>query len=306
MKKIFFVLNGRLKNIARTKIVIHKMFGWEYYVSIAVTDGSEDATRLSKQAVLDGTDYLIAAGGDGTMSEVVNGIMLVEKGKRENLIVGLYPLGGGNDFARTMNLSKNLSDLYQLIEQNSVRKIDIGKLEYKKRNGEDSVRFFNNIADVGIGAEVAKRVNEGKKMYGANFDFFKATLISFLKYKRKKIRLEADGFKWNGSLLVLCISNGKYFGSGLGITPQAKVDDGKFSLTLAGEVSLWDYLKNIFRIRKCEVLNHPGIIYADVSECKVEPEGEPCLIEADGEMIGTIPLKATILKNELNFLADKS
>jgi diacylglycerol kinase (ATP) len=303
---MFFVLNGRLKNIARTKIAIHKMFGWEYSVSVAITNGSEDATHLAKQAVLDGTDYLIAAGGDGTMSEVINGIMLVEKEKRENLIVGLYPLGGGNDFARTMKLSKNLEELLRLVKQNSICKIDIGKLEYKKANGEDGIRFFNNIADIGIGAEVAKRVNDGKKMYGASFDFFKATLISFLKYKRKKIRLETNGFKWSGSLLVLCISNGKYFGSGLGITPQAKVDDGKFSLTLAGEVSLWEYLKNIFRIRKCEVLNHPGIIYADVAECKIEPEGEPCLIEADGEMIGTIPLKATILKNELNFLANKN
>ncbi len=305
MKKIFFILNGRSKNTARIKIAIHKTFGWEYSVSVAVTNGSEDAINLSKQAVLEGTDYLIAAGGDGTMSEVVNGIMLIEKEKRENLIVGLYPLGGGNDFARTMNLSKKLEDLYQLVKNNSISKIDIGKLEYKKVSGEDGIRFFNNITDIGIGAEVAKRVNEGKKMYGANFDFFKATLVGFLKFERKKIRIEADGFKWNGSLLVLCISNGKYFGSGLGITPQAKVNDGKFSITLAGEVSLWDYLKNVFKIRKCEILKHPGIIYADISECKVEPEGTPCLIEADGEMIGTIPLKATILKSEINFLATK-
>jgi diacylglycerol kinase (ATP) len=305
MKKIVFILNGRLKNTARTKIAIHKMFGWEYSVSVAVTNGSEDAINISKQAVIDGTDYLIAAGGDGTMSEVVNGIMLIEKEKRENLIVGLYPLGGGNDFARTMKLSKKLEDLYQLVKQNSISKIDIGKLEYKKINGEDGIRYFNNITDIGIGAEVAKRVNEGKKMYGANFDFFKATLISFLKYERKKIRIEADGLKWSGNLLILCISNGKYFGSGLGISPQAKVDDGKFSVTLAGEVSLWDYLKNVFKIRRCKMLNHPGIIYSDISECRIEPDGEPCLIEADGEMIGTIPLKATLLKSELNLLANK-
>jgi diacylglycerol kinase family enzyme len=106
------------------------------------------------------------------MSEVVNGIMLIEKEKRENLIVGLYPLGGGNDFARTMNLSKKLEDLYQLVKNNSISKIDIGKLEYKKVSGEDGIRFFNNITDIGIGSKVAKRVRtKAKKLYGANFDF---------------------------------------------------------------------------------------------------------------------------------------
>ena len=62
-----------------------------------------------------------------------------------------------------MKLSKKLNDLYELIKLNSVMKIDIGKFEYKKMNGEDGIRFFNNIADIGLGAEVAKRVNEGKK-----------------------------------------------------------------------------------------------------------------------------------------------
>ena len=202
-----------------------------------------------------------------------------------------------------MKLTNDINNLYSLIRNDSVLKLDIGKLEYKKMNGEDAVRYFNNIADIGLGAEVAKRVNEGKKMYGPNFDFFKATVIGFLKYKRKQLKIESEKFNWSGSLLILCLANGKYFGSGLGIAPHANVCDGKISITLAGNVSVIDYLKYLGRIRKGLFVKHPELYYKEVESCTIEPVGEPCLIETDGEMIGKIPLKAAMLKHEINFLA---
>lgn len=306
MKKIHFVINGRFKRAEQTQREIHELFEREYLVETSLTNGNGNAISLAEQAVLNGADYLIAAGGDGTMSEVVNGIMLVEKEKRENLIVGLLPLGSGNDFSRTMKLSKKLNDFYELMKNNSITKIDIGRLEYKKMDGKDAVRYFNNIADIGLGAEVAKRVNEGKKIYGPNFDFFKATVLGFLKYKRKQLKIISKEFNWSGSLLILCLANGKYFGSGLCIAPHAKVNDGKFSITLAGNVSLIDYLKNLSKIRKGKFVEHPEIHYKEIESCKIEPIGEPCLIEADGEMIGKIPLTASILKEEINFLTPVS
>jgi len=302
-KKLHFVINGRFKHTERTIKEIEDAFGDEFLVWVSVTNGNGHAIELARNAVLSGTDYLIAAGGDGTMSEVVNGIMQVEKSKRENLIVGLYPFGSGNDFARTFKLSKKLSDLKDLILNDSTSQIDIGKIEYKNMKGENVVRYFNNITDIGLGAEVAKRVNEGKKIYGPNFDFFKATVLGFLNYKRKQLKIESESFNWSGRLLILCLANGKYFGSGLGIAPEAKVNDGKISITLAAEVSLLDYLKNLARIRKCLPVNHPQIIYKEVDSCTIEPIGTACLIEADGEMIGKIPLKATMLHKEINFLS---
>ena len=304
MKKIHFVINGRFKHTERTIKEIEDAFGDEFLVWVSVTNGNGHAIELSRNAVLSGTNYLIAAGGDGTMSEVINGIMQVERSKRDNLIVGLYPFGSGNDFARTLKLSKKLSDLRKLIQNNSTNMIDIGKLEYKNMKGEDAVRFFNNITDIGLGAEVAKRVNEGKKIYGPNFDFFKATVLGFLNYKRKQLKIESENFNWSGRLLILCLANGKYFGSGLGIAPQAKVNDGKISITLAADVSLWDYLKNLARIRKCLPVDHPQIIYKEVENCSIEPIGKECLIEADGEMIGKIPLTVSMLHKEIKFLSE--
>ena len=303
MKTISFILHGKhlLKHSIQQEA--QDIFKNEYNLIFHTTQSSRQAEELAREAVSDGANYLIAVGGDGTIHEVVNGLMKIEKEKRENLIVGLLPVGSGNDFARSLRLSKKVSDLYTMIKQNQFIKLDIGRLECKSMSNEDKIFYFANISDVGLGAEVAKKVNEGDKTYGPNMAFFAATLNTFLEYKKKKIKIISDGFNYEGNVLILCFANAKYFGSGLGIAPHAKFNDGKLAVTLAGDVSLLDYLKNIFKIRKCVPVNHSQITYAQVESCVVEPIGTPCLIEADGEMIGKIPLKASVLKNEIKFLS---
>jgi diacylglycerol kinase (ATP) len=304
LQKISFIIHGLHFNKHKIKADLEKMLNPEFELSFYETTTNREAEDLSEKSILNGTDYIIAVGGDGTLSEVINGVMRVQKEKRNNLIVGLLPAGSGNDFARTMKLTKNISELYGLIKNNKSILIDIGKLEFKTMTGEDSTRYFDNITDVGLGAEVAKRVNDGNKTYGPNFAFFSATILGFLNYKRKRVKIESNNFNWEGNVLILCLANGKYFGSGLGIAPHAKVNDGNIAVTLAGEISLIDYLKNLIRIRKCVRINHPHVIYNEVESCNIQPVGAECLIEADGEMIGKIPLKASILPHEIKFLSN--
>ena len=116
------------------------------------------------------------------------------------------------------------------------------------------------------------------------------------------MKITSESFNWSGRLLILCLANGKYFGSGLGIAPHAKVNDGKLAITLAADVSLDGLFKNLSKIRKGLFIQHPQIFYKEVESCTIEPIGKECLIEADGEMIGKIPLKATILHKEIKFL----
>lgn len=302
MKTISFILHGRHLHKHSIQKEAQDVFENEFNLVFHTTQSSRQAEELAQEAVNDGADYLIAVGGDGTMHEVINGVMACSNEKRDRLIIGLLPVGSGNDFARSLSLSKRVSDLHSMIKNNHHQKIDVGRIECKNMKGDDKLIYFANITDVGLGAEVAKKVNEGNKTYGPNLAFFAATLTTFLEYKRKKVRIISDSFNYEGNILILCLANAKYFGSGLGIAPHAKVDDGKMAITLAGDVTLTNYLKNIFKIRKCQAVNHPQIMYGEADTIIVEPIGVPCLIEADGEMIGRIPLKATMLKKEVNFL----
>ena len=304
MKTISFILHGKHLHKHSIQKEAQDVFENEFNLIFHTTQSSRQAEELARESVNDGTNYLIAVGGDGTMHEVINGIMTCSKEKRENLIVGLLPVGSGNDFARSMKLSKQVADLYSMIKNDKHNKIDVGMIECRNMKDEKKTVYFSNIADVGLGAEVAKKVNEGNKTYGPNLAFFSATLTTFLEYKKKKVRITSEGFNYEGNILILCLANAKYFGSGLGIAPHADFNDGKIAITLAGDVTLTDYLKNIFKIRKCQIVNHPQIQYGKVDSILVEPIGQPCLIEADGEMIGKIPLKAQMLKEEINFLTD--
>ncbi len=303
LKKITFVLHGKHLRKHKIEYEAGKYLGKEFDTAFFITKSSCAAEDLAEKIVRIGTDYLIAVGGDGTMSEVVNGIMRVPKTERENLVVGLLPVGSGNDFARSMHLSSKIKDLHELIKKNQTIRLDIGKLEYKSMHDEDRVHYFNNITDVGLGAEVAKRVNEGNKTYGPNLAFFTATITSFLRYKRKKIKITSGEFNYEGSVLILALANARYFGSGICIAPHAKINDGKIAITLAGNVNLFDYLKNLSKIRKGKFVNLRELHYKEVESCFVEPLGNPCLIEADGEMIGKIPLHVSMLRHELHFLS---
>lgn len=304
MKKITFVLHGKHLRKHKIQYEADKHLGNEYVTDYFITKSSKSAEDFAEKIANSGTDYLIAVGGDGTMHEVINGIMHVPKVQRENLITGLLPVGSGNDFARTLKLSGKISYLHKLITHNSVIDLDVGKIECSALDGKETTVYFNNIAGVGLDAEVAKRVNEGNKIYGPNIAYYTATIKSFLNYRKKQIKVSSADFNYEGNVLLLSFANAKYFGSGLGIAPHAKINDGKMALTLAGDVSLFDYLKNVGTIRKCVKVNHPQINYAEAESMTIEPIGEPCFIEADGELIGKLPLKATMLHKEIKFLTE--
>ncbi len=210
MKKITFIIHGRHLRKHKIEYEAGKFLGKELDPAFFITKTSSAAEELAEKIVRIGTDYLIAVGGDGTMSEVVNGIMRVPKSERENLVVGLLPVGSGNDFARSLKLSSRIKDLQELIRNNRTIQLDIGKLEFKSMKDENKTHYFNNIADVGLGAEVAKRVNEGNKTYGPNLAFFTATIASFLSYKRKKIKITSDEFNYEGNVLILSLANARF------------------------------------------------------------------------------------------------
>jgi len=299
--KITFIINGQLrkKNELQDKIILN--FSDEFEIDFKITLKPKDAIILAQNAVSAGTNFLIAIGGDGTLHEVVNGLMNCSKEKRNNVAVGILPSGSGNDFARTIQINSELKSLYNLIKKNLSHSIDVGKVEVSNFENTREIKYFINIAEVGLGADVVRRVNSGSKILNPTLNFFKSSLFAFFSYKKQRLKVLSDNFHYSGDVLVLCFANGKYFGSGLQIAPHAKIDDGKLALFLAGNVSLFDYLKNLINIRKGYKIMHPQIQYSEVSSCIVESDSTS-LVEADGELLGKLPAKFSILPNEILFL----
>lgn len=300
MKRIAFIIHGRIAKNTKLIREIEAVFnGMDY--KLFTTTQAQHATTLTKQSIYSGYQYIVCVGGDGSLNEVVNGFMQLEAWPGHRLFLGLLPYGTGNDFAKTMGISKNIAELKQYIETDSYKATDIGEVNYTNRSSDNATRYFINITDVGMGGLAAEKINSYPKWLPSNLAYQLAILSTLLSYKKKDMTADADTFSYAGRTMNIIVANGKYFGSGLGIAPHAQTNDGKLAIVIAADISLWDYIINIGTVRKCEKVQHPQMLYYDAKTITVTAN-EPMSIDMDGEFIGYSPMRISIAPGCINFL----
>ena len=298
--KIVFIVNNKNNRLAKV------LPGIQQYCEQAIprksnfifTEQKKHAIELARQATETGCDFLIAVGGDGTLHEVINGVMQSDIPPSGLPVVGLLPYGSANDFARTVGVSRSIEELIDLIQSNSTQKIDLGKIELVQ-SGE--TRYFINIAGVGLGPEVVRNMEQSTGILGPGFHYFQNIIKGFLSYKKKQLSCSNTSWEWKGRLLQMAIANGRYFGRAICIAPEAKLNDGRFQISIFGDLSIWDYLKNLSKLKKGVKINHPQVSYSQAKQVLLESE-EPCGLEADGEYVGVTPAKIIVLPEVISFL----
>ena len=265
---------------------------------------SGQSIELAQQATSNGFDILIAVGGDGTINECLNGMLQAKQDKLP--ILGSLPFGTANDFASTAGLTSDAKQLIDLIEFDHSRPIDIGIVSSVDQEGMQKERHFINVTDVGIGGYVVEKVNKSKKRLGPNLTFLRAITETFITYEQSEVKLTIDDdFSWQGKVLSLVIANGRSYGSGLQIAPDAELDDGLFNVVTFADVGVKDYVLNLRSIKKGKKLTHPKVFYKTGRLIKIEPIRFSCPAEMDGEYIGYAPLTVTALPGHIRFLLPK-
>lgn len=302
MKIVAIIANRKRKKSLTLKSMLRKLLSEDYEIIEKLTDRQGHGVELALEAIHENATFIIAAGGDGTLNEVVNGVMKASEEQRKKVSIGIFPLGTGNDFARTAKMFKTVKELAEVIKGGKNRKIDLGLLEYHDENGQIISRYFDNIADIGVGAKTVEYVNKSKKTLGSTLTFFLSVLRAFWGYKRQSVHIKADGFQWVGKIVAVCLANGQYFGSGLGIAPGASLDDGKLSVVIIGNIRIIHFLWYLPKVRNLKKINHPEIHYYQLEACEITGQDE-YPIEMDGEKIGRIPLSAKIIPGAINILA---
>ena len=265
--------------------------------TIKFTEYAGHAVELAQQFTRDRTDVIVAVGGDGTLNEVVNGMMHTSS----NAVLGHIPMGTANDFSKTIELNKDIDQFISLLKNKITKTIDIGKVTCITKK-EEIVRYFINIADAGLGGYVANTLNKSKKLLGPNFTYFQAIIKGIIRFKKPLVNIKIGNITYEGKLMSIAICNGTTFGSGLIISPEAILDDGKFHITLLGDVTLLDYFKNLKKLKKGIKLTHPHIHYYSAEKVKLKTD-EICEIEADGEYVGKGESTFEILPKTMKILA---
>ena len=258
------------------------------------------------QKVASDNDFIISVGGDGTLNEVVNGIMQYHhENPSKNLpTLGVLALGTANDFVKSIDQKAGIDELLALIKNQQHRKIDIGKLQcFEEDRVSKITRYFINIADVGFGAHVVHKTNSGTSLFGANFTYTKAILSTFLSYKPKQLTIKFDDkAQQTHNALSLVFANGKYFASGLGVAPHAELSDGELAITQIGDVSMFDFLFYLGALKKGKKISHPEAKYFKATHVEVSSDDKEGAVEADGEFIGYLPLEVDIIPEKIHFL----
>ncbi len=307
MANIAFIFHGRIKNRDRMFTELQRTFGEAHQLRSYVTESAGDSVKLAERAVKEGNTHIICVGGDGSLNEVANGLMQAKATTASdlwaNVRMGVLPMGTGNDFAKTVNAPKDAEGLKQVIEADSYKTIDLGLVEYHNRTGEKQSRYFINITDVGMGGVVAENLSSYSKWMGATLTYQRAILTTLLTYKNQPVRAKADGFTYEGNIMNFIVANGRYFGSGLGIAPDAVADDGEFSVVILGEISLKDYIRNLGSVQKCRKISHPDLHYKIAKEVVIDSPAGPLAIDMDGEFIGYSPMKVTVVPASVKFLS---
>ncbi len=299
--RVTFIVNRKIKQRKHIIRQIEQVF-YDYPKIIVQTEYRYHAMLLAEQ-LADSSDFIIAVGGDGTVNEVVNGIMSLPDSRINKLTMGLLPAGTGDDFARSIKMPLDVQLLKRLIDDYSVRRVSVGSVDYVTTYGKDATRYFLNIGDVGLGANTVRLMSFSPKLLGSSASFIAAALQVFVTFKYPYVKVIADTVHWQGRVTLVAFANAQYFAGGLGIAPEASPFDDKMKLVIVEDIPTTEFLRNIPNLRAAKYIDHPKIHYFDAKSVIIDPlEERPVYVETDGEFLGQAPIEAKVLPSKLKML----
>jgi YegS/Rv2252/BmrU family lipid kinase len=262
-----------------------------------------DGSTLAQEALAHGARLVVAVGGDGTASEVVDGIL--QRPRDPEVLFGYIPRGTGGDFRRSAGIPKDVHAAARLLAGAGGRPIDLGRIEFTGHDGRPAVRHFANVAGCGISGLVVRKAEGGTKRLGGKLSFTLASLRALLEWEDQPVRWRVDGGPWIEQRITdLNVCNGEFFGGGMRVAPGARMDDGLFEVVVWSGVGLVDFVTKRRRLYDGSHVELPFTRVARGREVEVVPLGtEPVLLDVDGEQPGILPARFTMLPGALRLRA---
>jgi diacylglycerol kinase (ATP) len=279
---------------------ISQIFNVEVHETLTKNDARALASKFAGKYV----DVILSAGGDGTLNQVVNGVLKGRENERKLPAIGVLPIGSGNDFARGAGWKKNIDEILKILLAFKTRPVDAGHVQFSLQPQGSALTgssYFINVFDIGMGPEVVRKVLGSGRPFGTEVAYYKSILNTFLTYKPMVVKAVADNWTWKGKVRTLAVANGKYYGHGLCIAPDAIVDDRQFSVFICGNVSIFDFFMHSRKLKKGKHVLMKDVLYKTATEIELTSK-HPCPIEGDGEILGWLPAKVKMFERQLEFL----
>lgn len=254
---------------------------------IVLSNFAGEITSIAQTYYSLGFREFIAVGGDGTLSELINGFDLPID---PDIKIGIIPLGTGNDFIKNIYLEPDVNDIIETIIEGKTKRIDLGIVNNHK---------FINVCSFGIDGPIIKDTENFKKLLPGKLAYLFSTLKAGLSFRAKKVQVKIDGVSYTGNMILIAIANGKYFGGGMNICPEAVMDDGLFEVCMVTDVSTVKFMKEISKVYSGRLGEIDEVQYRKGKEITIEVLDGRYLINIDGNLVGSTPVKIEIVKNAI-------
>lgn len=270
---------------------------------IRETQRPGDAKAIAQAFADGGAELVIAVGGDGTISDVADGIL---SSNNPQTALAFVPFGTGSDFSRDFSIPTGVDDLLRGIATAKIRSIDVGRIECLAPDGEPVTRHFINVASLGVSGPTALAANKSRRTgrVGGKAIFLFHSIREMLRYRFQDVVLSFDdGEERRERILLVAIANGRWFGGGMKIAPKAETDDGLLDVVVilaAWKPRLFALMNTIYTGRH---LGQPMVWSRRARSIAVLPAeddpGNRAMVECDGETPGFLPLRVEVVANAL-------
>jgi diacylglycerol kinase (ATP) len=271
-------------------------------LDIAFTERPGHATDIAREAAAR-YGRIALVGGDGTLNEVVNGLIVDDRIVWPDVALGIIPRGTGGDFVRSVGIPRDLEGAAERLATGTAREVDVGKVHYRRPDGSEGVRYFINEGEIGMGAAVCEAVNRSSKRWGGRLSFLRAILVTALRYPDQEIMLSLDGTPAERVIISnIWLANGQYSGGGIRSGPRARLDDGLLDVVQIGSAGILEKLMGLRKLRSGAFVDRPNVVYRTAR--RVEAESAASVpVEVEGEPIGTLPASFEVIGERLRVIA---
>ncbi len=272
-------------------------------IRFVATERPGHARDIASELVADGAELLVAVGGDGTISEVADGLLRMGTAYASMVGLAVMPLGTGSDFARGLGLPRGYDALAEAIETRPARIVDAGRMDLDVDDAPPG-RHFINVASVGVSAEIAASV-DGSRLTGrlrGRLAFYVHTVRHLLSYRFPLLRVWADGaIAYEGPVAAVVVANGRWFGGGMKIAPDAALDDGLLDVAIIRGRSRLELVRALRLVYSGRHVGHPACLMLRARVVRVEAlGGETVPVELDGERVAALPVRFEALNGPIS------
>ncbi|CAL2091226.1 Transcription regulator (contains diacylglycerol kinase catalytic domain) [Tenacibaculum sp. 190524A02b] len=261
------------------------------------TNYYKEENELVQKAIEKGYKHFISVGGDGTLHHIVNGIMSQNYVHHSDITVAVIPIGTGNDWVKTYNISTKIAEAVNLIKKGTIIQQDVGFLQLTNTSC-----YFVNVAGIGYDGYVVNKLKKLKKL--GSIAYLLSGIFGLLFYRNSPLSIVINNKKQQTKCLMVLFGICKYSAGGMQLTDYKDSTNGLFDITIAKNLNLIDLIKNLQKLYNGLITQHKKVTTLNTKKLLVTPTdfNTTTYIQADGELIGSGSVEVSIISNGIQFI----